>query len=161
MTFCIKRTAKKNIARNLSNNLTQFLGCYCHHLSHCANSQLPYRFFSSAADCTWDFFTCTRRYGTWPSNKPCCQARFDGCCKFVMGPKKKMMTATTRPLLDVAPPPLSGGYLPPPLPEEPELPPQHAENKEPDSTTTTPATPPRPPQSTPPAYGEDVQLSKF
>ena len=41
-----------------------------------------------SADCTWDFFTCTRRYGKWPDNKPCCQQRFDDCCMFVMGKKK-------------------------------------------------------------------------
>ena len=41
------------------------------------------------ADCTWDFFGCTNRNGDWPSNKPCCQARFDACCMKVMAGKKK------------------------------------------------------------------------
>ncbi len=52
-------------------------------------------FFS--ADCSWDFFSCTRRYGTWPANKPCCQARFDACCMYVMGKKKKPVTTTEKP----------------------------------------------------------------
>ena len=45
------------------------------------------------ADCTWDYFTCTKRYGTWPFNKRCCNKRFDMCCKMVMKKKKN-----TRPL---------------------------------------------------------------
>ena len=63
--------------------------------SECTSLGLPstFRSFSgrmakNTADCTWDFFTCTRRYGKWPDNKPCCQQRFDDCCMFVMGKKK-------------------------------------------------------------------------
>ena len=42
------------------------------------------------ADCTWDFFSCTNKFGTWPDNKLCCESRFDRCCEKVNGPKKKM-----------------------------------------------------------------------
>ena len=41
-----------------------------------------------SADCTWDFFGCTNRAGQWPSNKVCCQARFDACCMKIMAGKK-------------------------------------------------------------------------
>lgn len=41
------------------------------------------------ADCTWDYFTCTKRYGTWPFNKRCCNKRFDMCCKMMMKNKNK------------------------------------------------------------------------
>lgn len=51
-------------------------------------------FFSFTADCTWDFFTCTNNFGTWPENKECCEKRFDGCCEKVNGPKIK---ETSRP----------------------------------------------------------------
>ena len=40
------------------------------------------------ADCTWDYFTCTKRYGSWPFNKRCCNKRFDMCCKMMMKKKK-------------------------------------------------------------------------
>jgi len=49
---------------------------------------------SNTADCTWDFFTCTNNFGTWPENKECCEKRFDGCCEKVNGPKIK---ETSRP----------------------------------------------------------------
>ena len=39
----------------------------------------------SVADCSWDFFGCTKRLGSWPKNKKCCQQRFDDCCMIVMG----------------------------------------------------------------------------
>ena len=44
----------------------------------------------STADCTWDFFSCTNKFGTWPDNKICCESRFDRCCEKVNGPKKKV-----------------------------------------------------------------------
>ena len=49
-------------------------------------------FFS--ADCTWDFFSCTNKFGTWPDNKLCCEERFDTCCEKVNGGgnKKKKVT---------------------------------------------------------------------
>ena len=34
-------------------------------------------FFS--ADCSWDFFSCTKSLGTWPANKACCTHRFNLC----------------------------------------------------------------------------------
>jgi len=40
---------------------------------------------SNTADCTWDFFSCTNNFGTWPENKECCEKRFDGCCEKVNG----------------------------------------------------------------------------
>ena len=51
---------------------------------------------SPTADCTWDYFGCTRRSGRWPANKPCCQQRFDGCCMYVMG-KKNGNNSSNRP----------------------------------------------------------------
>ena len=48
----------------------------------------------SVADCSWDFFGCTKRLGYWPKNKKCCQERFDDCCMIVMG-KRPMVTTTT------------------------------------------------------------------
>ena len=48
----------------------------------------------SVADCSWDFFGCTKRLGYWPKNKKCCQERFDDCCMIVMG-KRPMVTTTS------------------------------------------------------------------
>ena len=48
----------------------------------------------SVADCSWDFFGCTKKLGYWPKNKKCCQERFDDCCMIVMG-KRPMVTTTT------------------------------------------------------------------
>merc|ERR1712223_716287 len=47
---------------------------------------------SSTADCTWDFFSCTNKFGTWPDNKICCEERFDRCCEKVNGSQKKKVT---------------------------------------------------------------------
>ena len=49
-----------------------------------------------SADCSWDYFTCTKRYGRWPMNKRCCNKRFDMCCKMMMKKKKN-----TRPLYQI------------------------------------------------------------
>lgn len=49
----------------------------------------------SLADCTWDFFSCTNNFGTWPDNKICCEERFDRCCEKVNGGKKPAATVTT------------------------------------------------------------------
>ena len=114
------------------------------------------------ADCTWDFFTCTRRYGKWPSNKPCCQARFDDCCMFVMGKKKPMMTTTTstaRPAQDATPP--DKDYLPP----DPSKPPSPNTPNEEQMTETRPTPPPLTTTtttvSTPRPYDDNVKLSEF
>ena len=32
-----------------------------------------------AADCAWDFFSCTERAGSWPANRACCELRFGQC----------------------------------------------------------------------------------
>ena len=61
------------------------------------------------ADCSWDFFSCSNNYGTWPENKLCCDMRFKRCCMLVMGPQ----TTTHRPI---------GGYGPPGEEEKPEVP---------------------------------------
>ena len=58
-----------------------------------------------SADCTWDYFTCTNKYGSWPANKDCCDQRFTQCCMQVMTPPP----ATSSPQ--------TGGYGPP----EPEI----------------------------------------
>ena len=47
---------------------------------------------SLLADCTWDYFSCTNRYGRYPDNKLCCDMRFKQCCMVVMNP-----TTTHRP----------------------------------------------------------------
>ena len=49
----------------------------------------------SIADCSWDFFGCTKKLGYWPKNKKCCQERFDTCCMVVMGKKPMTTTKTT------------------------------------------------------------------
>jgi len=74
----------------------------------CEDLNAPTEFFGfggrkparNIADCSWDFFSCTNNYGTWPENKICCDMRFKRCCMVVMGPQ----TTTHRPL---------GGYGPP------------------------------------------------
>ena len=38
------------------------------------------------ADCTWDYFSCTNKYGRYPDNKLCCDMRFKQCCMLVMNP---------------------------------------------------------------------------
>ncbi|XP_040567740.2 LOW QUALITY PROTEIN: SCO-spondin-like [Lepeophtheirus salmonis] len=39
---------------------------------------------ASTVDCVWDYFACTKRYGSYPTNKACCDARFMVCCNHVM-----------------------------------------------------------------------------
>ena len=36
-----------------------------------------------AADCAWDFFSCTERAGSWPANRDCCELRFGQCTDHV------------------------------------------------------------------------------
>lgn len=82
----------------------------------CEDLNAPSEFFGfggrrparNIADCSWDFFSCTNNYGTWPENKLCCDMRFKRCCMVVMGPQ----TTTHRPI---------GGYGPP-EDEKPEVP---------------------------------------
>ena len=50
-----------------------------------------------AADCTWDFFSCTNNYGTWPDNKICCEERFEQCCEKVNGKKNPSRPVVSRP----------------------------------------------------------------
>jgi len=81
-------------------------------------------FYFALADCTWDFFGCTNRAGQWPSNKVCCQARFDACCMKIMGGKKKPgqghepfekpTTPTTGTSTGTTPRPLTQPNNPPP-----------------------------------------------
>ena len=47
------------------------------------------------ADCTWDFFSCTNNFGTWPENKECCEKRFDRCCEKVNDGKIKESRPTS------------------------------------------------------------------
>merc|ERR1711874_584294 len=58
----------------------------------CGDLSLPEKFSSfsgheahNIADCSWDFFSCTERYGVWPNNKVCCEQRFNRCSMLVMG----------------------------------------------------------------------------
>lgn len=74
-------------------------------LGKCVTSdcgKIPLKFYSfsgrpatSIADCSWDFFGCTKRIGKWPSNKKCCKQRFDACCMVVMGKQPMMITTTS------------------------------------------------------------------
>ena len=32
-----------------------------------------------SADCSWDFFSCTKSLSNWPANKACCTHRFNLC----------------------------------------------------------------------------------
>eukprot|EP00095_Tigriopus_kingsejongensis_P008229 maker-scaffold591_size129331-snap-gene-0.17 protein:Tk08229 transcript:maker-scaffold591_size129331-snap-gene-0.17-mRNA-1 annotation:"---NA---" len=64
---------------------------------------------NSVADCTWDFFGCTRRKGRWPANKPCCQARFNACCDHVMGTPSQSLGSPSSSNLGQG---SSGGYGP-------------------------------------------------
>ena len=83
----------------------------------CEDLNAPTEFFGfggrkparNIADCSWDFFSCSNNYGTWPENKLCCDMRFKRCCMLVMGPQ----TTTHRPI---------GGYGPPEEEEKPEVP---------------------------------------
>jgi len=58
----------------------------------CIALNLPDEFFSfngnppnNIADCSWDFFGCTKKFGKWPDNKVCCEDRFSQCSMLVMG----------------------------------------------------------------------------
>jgi len=58
----------------------------------CLALNLPNQFHSfsgqsatNIADCSWDFFGCTKKYGKWPENKACCEDRFSQCSMLVMG----------------------------------------------------------------------------
>jgi len=58
----------------------------------CLALNLPNQFHSfsgqaatNIADCSWDFFGCTKKYGKWPENKACCEDRFSECSMLVMG----------------------------------------------------------------------------
>jgi len=58
----------------------------------CLALDLPEEFYSfsgqtptNIADCSWDFFGCTKKFGTWPNNKACCEDRFSQCSMLVMG----------------------------------------------------------------------------
>merc|ERR1711892_1072485 len=58
----------------------------------CLALNLPKEFYSfsgqtptNIADCSWDFFGCTKKFGKWPENKACCEDRFSQCSMLVMG----------------------------------------------------------------------------
>ena len=55
--------------------------------------QTERKFIFISADCTWDYFSCTNKFGVWPDNKVCCDQRFQRCCMTVMGP----VVTTARP----------------------------------------------------------------
>ncbi|TRY77381.1 hypothetical protein TCAL_07911, partial [Tigriopus californicus] len=87
----------------------------------------------SVADCTWDFFGCTRRRGVWPANKPCCQARFDACCSHVMGtPNGPSHSQSTSRPSSIGQGSNNGGY--PPIQEV------HTTTRQPTTTTPRPTT---------------------
>merc|ERR1711892_707325 len=72
----------------------------------CHEIEVPSGFFAfngksvnNIAVCTWDYFSCTNNYGRWPSNKDCCDQRFNQCCMLVMN----WQPTTHRPVI-------SGGY---------------------------------------------------
>ena len=48
-----------------------------------------------SADCAWDFFSCTNKFGTWPDNKLCCEERFDKCYEKVKKVTKPETSSTT------------------------------------------------------------------
>ena len=54
---------------SLPEKFSSFSGHEAHNIgktvSHCPASVI----LSLVADCSWDFFTCTERYGVWPDNK--------------------------------------------------------------------------------------------
>ena len=73
----------------------------CSNSADCSKLGMSMKFYgfsgrpaTSVADCSWDFFGCTKKLGYWPKNKKCCQERFDTCCMVVMG-KQPMVTTTT------------------------------------------------------------------
>ena len=48
-----------------------------------------------SADCAWDFFSCTNKFGTWPDNKICCEERFDKCYEKVKNVTNLYETTST------------------------------------------------------------------
>ena len=38
----------------------------------------------------WDYFLCSKRYGSWPSNKPCCNKRLNICRKDIKSTTAKV-----------------------------------------------------------------------
>ena len=66
----------------------------------CAALKMPAEFSSfsgrpasNVADCSWDFFGCTEKYGVWPTNKRCCEERFAQCSVEVQPQPQGVITA--------------------------------------------------------------------
>ena len=62
------------------------------------------------ADCSWDWFRCTKTTGYWPDNKKCCKKRFDTCYTTMIGYSKSTWTRFW-PFLTPLPPPTVPFYF--------------------------------------------------